>query len=177
MIFNADFFKDPAVWHARVKSPAEVIAGTMRLVQDHTSPKPGIGPIGMETAYQGQSLLDPPSVEGWHTGHEWLDTGALVRRINFVADRVGDVSLPGISDIIQRLATKDSLTAREFVDSCADLMGPVRIDDDTRNELIVHSEAGGPVRRGSSEEERSVFARRVGEMLRLIASTPEYQFG
>ena len=95
MILNADFFKDPSVWHTKVKSPAEVIAGTMRLVQDHTSPKPGIGPIGMETAYQGQSLLDPPSVEGWHTGQEWLDTGALVRRINFVADRVGEVSLPG----------------------------------------------------------------------------------
>ena len=175
MIFNADFFKDPSVWHTKVKSPAEVIAGTMRLVQDHTFPKPGIGPIGMETAYQGQSLLDPPSVEGWHTGQEWLDTGALVRRINFVADRVGVVSLPGINDIIQRLAAKENLTVEEFVDGCADLMGPVQIDDDTRQELIVHAQVGGPVRRGRCEEERLAFSRRVGEMLRLIASAPEFQ--
>ena len=177
MIFNSDFFKHRSVWYAKVKSPAEVIAGTMRLVQDHTSPKPGIGLIGMETAYQGQSLLDPPSVEGWHTGQEWLDTGALVRRINFVADRVGDVSLPGVKAIVQRLSAKDNLSVQDFVDGCVDLMGPAQIDDDTRRELIVHVEAGGPVVRGDSEDERSAFARRVGEMLRLIASTPEYQFG
>ena len=177
MLFKADFFKDPSVRFAKVKSPAEVIAGTMRLVRDHQSPKPGIGLIGMETAYQGQSLLDPPSVEGWHTGHEWLDTGALVRRINFVADRVGDVSLEGVNDIIQRLSVKDSFTAEEFVDGCAHLMGAVHVHDDTRRQLIAHTEVEGTVKRGVSEEERTAFARRVGEMLRLIASSPEYQFG
>ena len=35
MLFNSDFFKDESVWYAKVKSPAEVVAGTMRLVQDH----------------------------------------------------------------------------------------------------------------------------------------------
>ena len=31
----------------------------------------------------GQDLMNPPSVEGWHTGKEWIDTGILVERINF----------------------------------------------------------------------------------------------
>jgi hypothetical protein len=177
MLFNSDFFKDESVWYAKVKSPAEVVAGTMRLVQDHVAPKPGMAPIGLETNYQGQALMDPPSVEGWHTGQEWIDSGSLLRRINFVANRVGDTSLPGIKSIIQRLAAQDSLTATEFVDSCIDLMGPARVDADTRSELIVHVEADGPVRRGATEEERAAFTRRVGEVLQLIASTREYQFG
>ena len=177
MLFNSDFFKDESVWYAKVKSPAEVVAGTMRLVQDHLVPKPGIAPIGLETNYQGQALMDPPSVEGWHTGQEWIDSGSLLRRINFVANRVGDTSLPGIKSIIQRLAAQDSLTATEFVDICIDLMGPARVDADTRSELIVHVEADGPVQRGASEDERAAFGKRVGEVLQLIASTREYQFG
>ena len=40
----------------------------------------------------GQDLLNPPSVEGWHTGKEWIDTGCLVERINFAAQQVGDAA-------------------------------------------------------------------------------------
>ena len=177
MLFNSDFFKDESVWYAKVKSPAEVVAGTMRLVQDHVSPKPGMAPIGLEANYQGQALMDPPSVEGWHTGQEWIDSGSLLRRINFVANRVGDTSLPGVKSIIRRLSAQESLTPTEFVDSCIDLLGPARVDDDTRSELIVHVEAGGPVRRGATEEDHAAFGQRVGEVLQLIASTREYQFG
>ena len=31
----------------------------------------------MNTAYMGQDLLNPPSVEGWHTGKEWINSGSL----------------------------------------------------------------------------------------------------
>jgi hypothetical protein len=56
-------------------------------------------------------------------------------------------------------------------------MGPARINEDTRKELIAHSATSGDAVRGSTEEERATFARRVGEVLQLIASTREYQFG
>ncbi len=175
-LFNSDFFKSESVWYTKVKSPAEVVAGTMRLVGDFVDPKPYIAPIGLEPNYQGQALLDPPSVEGWHTGQEWIDSGSLVRRINFVADRVGDVNLPGVQAIIERLAAQEEITAPGLVDSCLELMGPVRVDDSTRNELIAHAESRGVARRGNTEAERSAFAQRVGEILQLIASTREYQF-
>ena len=177
MILNSDFFKDPDVWYSKVKSPAEIVVGTMRLVRDHQSPSPGIGPIGLEPGYQGQALLDPPSVEGWHTGKEWIDSGSLLRRINFVADRVGNTDLPGVRSIIDRLATRESMEAEEVVDACMDLIGPVRVDEDTRGEIIAHIEKAGPVHRGATEEEKAAFAQRVGETLQLIASTREYQFG
>ena len=177
VLFNSEFFKDEAAWFARVKSPAEVVAGTMRLIRDHQSPNPGMVAIGQEPGYQGQDLLDPPSVEGWHTGQEWIDSGSLLRRINFVADRISNTNLPGVRSIIDRVAAKEVLSTEELLDSCLDLMGPVRVNDETRQELIGHVEAAGPVRRGSTEEERAAFATRVGEMLQLIGSTREYQFG
>ena len=110
MIFNSDFFKDESVWFAKVKNPAEVVAGTIRLIGDFKEPKPGVMAVGLEGTYQGQDLINPPSVEGWHTGREWIDTGSLVRRINFVADKLGDASMPGVKSIIDRLGAKDSLS-------------------------------------------------------------------
>jgi len=176
VIFNADFFKDESVWYAKVKSPAELVTGTMRLVKDHTQPKPGLGPIGLEPGYQGQALMDPPSVEGWHTGQEWIDSGALVRRINFVADRVGNINLPGVQSIIHRLADKKEMSPEDLVDACLDLMGPVQVEEGTRQEIISHLNEGGFIKRGTTEEEKAAFARIVGEVLQLVVSTREYQF-
>ena len=58
-LFNSDFFKDEAVRFAKVKSPAELIAGTMRLVGDYKYPKPGITALAEECNYQGQALAGP----------------------------------------------------------------------------------------------------------------------
>ena len=175
-IFNSDFFKDENTWFKKVKNPAEVVAGTIRLVGDFKEPKPGILPLALETAYQGQELINPPSVEGWHTGMEWIDSGALVRRVNFVADRLGDTSLPGVRFIIDRLSSKDSLSAEELVDNCLELLGTVQLEGKTRQEMLDHLKAGGPITRGTSEDKVRAFGQRVTEVLQLIAATREYQF-
>ena len=75
-------FKAESIRWQKVKSPAEVVAGIMRLVGDFQFPRPGLQAIGEEPGYQGQEIMNPPSVEGWHTGAEWIDSGSLVRRIN-----------------------------------------------------------------------------------------------
>ena len=90
---------------AIVDAGPEVI-GTLRLIGDWSAPQPGFEPIFDEMKHMGQELLNPPSVEGWHTGKEWIDGGTLVQRINFIADRVGDLSYPGIQDIIHKLAAE-----------------------------------------------------------------------
>ena len=176
VLFNSNFFKSEAVRYAKIKSPAEVVIGTMRLVGDFTYPKPGLFLVSQEMGYMGQELLNPPTVEGWHTGREWIDSGTLVARINFVSDRVGDVDLPGVRAIIDRLAGRgESVSPEGFVDGCLDLIGPVEVTDKTRSSLISHVKQAGPLSR-DSEEARSNFARRVGEMLQMIAASAEYQF-
>jgi len=175
-LFNSDFFKDESIWYSKVKSPAEVVAGTMRLVGDFVEPKPYMAPIGLEPNYQGQALLDPPSVEGWHTGQEWIDSGSLVRRINFVADRVGDVNLPGVQAIVGRLAAKGNLSASDLINNCLDLMGPVKVNQSTLDELIAHAKTRGLDLPEVSKLTTDEFAKQVGEILQLVASTREYQF-
>ena len=176
-IFKSDFFKDESVWFAKVKNPAEVVAGTIRLVGDFQEPRPGVLPMGLEGTYQGQDLINPPSVEGWHTGQEWIDTGSLVRRVNFVADSFSNADMPGIKSIINRLGASDTLTPEELVDGCLELLGAVQINDETREQLLTHVRDDGDISRGSTEEETRTFGKRVTEVLQLIAATREYQFG
>ena len=175
MLFNSDFFKDESARFAKVKSPAELIAGTMRLVGEYRYPKPGITALAEECNYQGQALLDPPSVEGWHTGGEWIDSGALLRRINFAADQMVKQELPGIQFIIERMSHHEALDAEGLVDGCLDLMGPVQVEVQTRRELIDHVSKSEPAN-GNGGESRSFSDRVVGAM-QIIASTREYQFG
>ena len=174
VLFNSDFFKNARF--ARVKSPTEVVVGTMRLVKDHTEVKPGLLVILKQIWFMGQKLLDPPSVEGWHTGMGWIDSGSLVERINFVADQVGNTDLPGIKLIIDRMSDGAStMSPEEFVHGCLDLIGPVEVTKKTQDSLIDSARGGGELRR-ATEEERSRFARRVAEMLQLIVATGEYQY-
>ncbi len=177
-LFNSDFFKNSM--YQKVKSPVEVVVGTLKLVKDFQGPTPGLEPVmARQPGYMGQDILDPPSVEGWHTGKEWINSGSLVTRINFVADRVSNVNLPGVRDIINRIAAEartTAMTAEAFVDRCLDLVGPVEVLERTRRELVAHAESGGPIV-CRNDDEYAAFSRRVGDMLALIAATREYQFG
>jgi hypothetical protein len=114
-------------------------------------------------------------VEGWHTGGEWIDSGALLRRINFAADQMVKDNLPGIQSIIERMSRSETLDAEGLVDGCLDLMGPVQVEKQTRTELIDHVSKSEPAN-GNGGESRSFSDRVVGAM-QIIASTREYQFG
>jgi hypothetical protein len=158
-----------------VKSPAELVIGTVRLAGNFAAPRLGFQDLTWECAYQGQELLNPPSVESWHTGQEWIDGGALVRRVNFAAKFLGDTSLPGIRAIVDGLKARGTLSPAEFVDGCLDLLGPLDVGEQTRRELLAQAEEGGELR-WETEPEAHASAQRVGVMLALIGASREYQF-
>ncbi len=173
-LFLSDFFRSESVYFAKVKSPVEHVIGTMRLVKDFTFPKLGLREIALECRYMGQDLLNPPSVEGWHTGKEWIDTGCLVERINFAAQQVKDVTKPGVRFIIDRLRTASPLSPEGFAEMCLDLVGPLSVSHETREALLHYARLGGELRFGSADEERA-STQRVSELLQLIVASREYQ--
>jgi hypothetical protein len=173
VLFNSSFFKNARFQH--MKSPAEVVVGSLRLVGGYEMPRPGYGDLSMQPSYMGQDLLNPPSVEGWHTGQEWINSGSLMARINFVAQLVGDPSLPGVRAIIDRLKAKGTLSPEQLVDGCLDLLGPVEVGSDTRRELVDQAKEWGPIS-WDREVSAQTADKRVGEMLQLIVATREYQF-
>ena len=175
-IFTSDFFKEASF--KRVRNPAEVFAGTLRVTGSFPEPHPGWENISLEPSYMGQQLYDPPSVEGWHTGHEWINSGAFVQRVNFMADQLGDTSLPGVQDIIRRIASSNGkgMSPDQLVDGCLEQMGPLQVKDSTRRELIdfVQSETDQiSWHNGDYEKGTDVTCK----VLALITGTREYQFG
>ena len=173
ILFNSDFFKEARF--AKVKSPAEVAVGTYKLVGSHSFPRPGFGELSMQPSYMGQEILNPPSVEGWHTGQEWINSGSLMSRINFVADLIGDTSLPGVQSIINRLRDQGELSPEALVDGCLDMLGPLDVEPLTRQHLMEQAK-GGNALRWDTKEEVNASERKIAEMLQLIVATREYQF-
>jgi uncharacterized protein (DUF1800 family) len=169
VLFNSESFKKARF--AKVKSPTEVVVGTMRLVQDFTSPKIGLHQLASNIRYMGQDLMNPPTVEGWHTGREWIDSGTLVERINFTADRLGDINLPGVKAIVERLTSEGVATPDQFVRRCLDMLGGYDLPEETYTQLIDHVQKAGELNPDSKD-----YSERVGQMLQLIVSTQEYQF-
>ena len=170
VLFNSDFFKNARF--TKIKSPAETVVGTMRLVGDFTFPRPGVDALTLNIRYMGQDLLNPPTVEGWHSGREWIDSGTLVERINFTADQVGNANHPGIKAIIQRLGgSGGTLTPEQLVDGCLENLGSYQMAPETQKQLIELAGSEGEIRTDSEK-----FSGQVTTMLQSIVATTEYLF-
>ena len=188
VLFTSDFFKNAQF--AKVKSPADVVIGSLRMAQalydqphasvrsaQSTRQQDGLLAWTYEVKYMGMELLNPPTVEGWHMGSEWINSGSLVDRVNFATKMLSDTELPGVRSMIDRLMAKsENLSPEQLVDGCLDLVGPMTLADETYRELVVHVARDGELRHGT-ESEKEEFIRRAGQMFQLIVSTSEFQFG
>ena len=163
----------------RVKSPVELVIGTLRKTGEYQTPvggETGIFTIMEESGFMGQKLLDPPSVEGWHTGEEWISSGSLVERVNFVTSHLGDSSQPGVKEMIVKLNSKTgkSVDPDSFVDACIDTLGLDKIGGDTRLELV--NVASKAIKNVNGEEKvDNIPQEAILQMFKLIGSCREYQ--
>ena len=176
-MFKSEFFKSQSVRYARIKSPAEMVVGTMRLA----------GPIQLpsdETYYaqavcsnMGQALLGPPSVEGWQGGNEWINTGTYVERINFASKILNNPDKLGVRNIIDRIKINvgtNTVTSDELVSACLEVLGPVDVSITTENRLKEFAAKYGELvwqDKASSEE----FDKAALSVIQLIVCTQEYQ--
>ncbi len=170
VLFNSDFFKQ-AVFK-KIKSPTELVVGTSRLVGGYEFPSMSDAGLKSAAITMGQELLEPPSVEGWHTGDEWINTASLVNRVNFASEQFQDTGRPGVQSITSKIQAQGAdRTTEELVDACLDLIGPLEVSEESRAELVERVAAASP----AAGSQGQVSAGRVGMVLQLIGAMPEYQ--
>ena len=169
-IFKSDHFKSEAVRYRKVKSPTELVFGVARLTDRFDLPDMDASQLATHTTFMGQFLLNPPSVEGWHEGEEWIDSGALVERINFASTELERRDAPGIQRMVDRVREGGDLNSTEYVAACLDAMGCVDVSDRTFGLVAEH--ASGQLDPTNEDEE----TERAIEIFQLIASTPDYQY-
>ena len=176
VLFNSDFFKSQSTWYTKVKSPVELVAGVIRLTGEADRPRKELVERHFQAMYMGQYLNNPPSVEGWHQGTGWLDTGTLVERVNFATRQLGDAEKPGVKAMIDGVASRyqSAISPETLVDACLDQVGAIAVGDDTKRVLVDFAAAGGDLRLGpGSLDEAS--RERIAAMLQMVASTQEFQ--
>ena len=170
VLFNSGFFRSQDCWYTKVKSPVELVAGVLRLTGEFDRPRREILDRYSQASFMGLVLNDPPSVEGWHQGTDWLDTGTLVERVNFASQQIGDPAKPGVQAMIDRIsADTDRIgTPEGLIDACLDQIGAVTVDEKTLKILVdfVAQNAGA-----SDDGDR----KRIAEALQMVASTQEFQ--
>ena len=175
-LFKSDFFKSDRARYERVKSPAELMAGVLRLTGEFDRPKNDMNTTHLQATYMGQWLLNPPSVEGWHWGTEWIDSGALVERVNFASERLGNLDYPGVQRMVERISVDGSsqLTPEILVERTLDELSLTRISEKTQSALIEFAETQLTEMKESS---RNGYDSRnqIANVLKMVGATPEFQ--
>ena len=172
-LFLSDFFK--AARFKKVKCPVELVVGTARTAGRFSDPwEFGIDEMERLAARMGQELFNPPTVEGWHTGREWIDSSYLIERVNYAAGMLGVPAAPGVAAMAGRIATgRQSIRAGDLVDAVLYEMGALTLTPADKKELIQNLELAGDIPCGASRA--APFAGTVARIARTIASSREYQ--
>ena len=164
-LLKSDFFKAEGSRYRKVKGPAELIAGVLRLTGECSGPSLAIQENTNPMSFMGQTLINPPSVEGWHQGPEWIDTGTAVERINYAAERLGNAAAPGVREMIARMSG-NAAGPENLVQRCLDEMGAISVSDDTRASLVQYAQ-GADIDPENGEG--------VRELMEMVAATPDFQ--
>ena len=174
VLFNSSFFQSSEARYAKVKSPVELVAGVLRLTGEFDRPRYEILERYNQASYMGQILNNPPSVEGWHQGTEWLDSGTLVERINFASQQIGDTEKPGIQAMIGRIGAglSETTSAERLVDACLEEVGALSVKEDTRRVLVDFAAHGSSQQSGQGA---NTDRQHIADVLQMVAATQEFQ--
>jgi len=165
-IFMSDHFRSPQVRYRKVKSPVELMIGTARLTDRWSLPCNDVAELAYNAHFMGQSLLNPPSVEGWHEGEEWIDSAGLIERINCASTEIARPDAPGVARILERVGCADQQPFA-LVDACLEAMGSLNLSAQTRQLLAERLTDTPP----PEDDGQGTL-----EVLKAIVATPDYQY-
>jgi uncharacterized protein (DUF1800 family) len=167
IVMSPEFFSADA-YRAKVKSPFELVVSTLRVLQAPPDPTARTAQV---VSRLGQPIYGHQAPNGYpETGDAWMNTGAILNRINFGMTVAND-RLPGVR--LARWALFDSL---QSLDRAAQVDGVVRVllggtvSPDTR-EVLVTGRNPLLASRGESTGNAAGLAQVVG----LALGAPEFQ--
>lgn len=176
-MFSAQVFYSPAAWRTQIKSPVQLVVGTVRLLELNV-PAVVLAQIMREL---GQDLLEPPTVKGWDGGDAWINSNTLIRRYNLAASlltaargktddtdpdavrsRRANASTETPDALAHLISREESVEPQAIVRSLLVRLLPAPVSNETETLLV--------------EQARAVLSKdRARVVTHMILSMPEYQ--
>ena len=170
-LFKSEFFKNSMF--KRVKCPAEFIAGVLKLTSEVGPKDDRLASLHGLSTVMGQTLLDPPTVEGWHTGKEWIDGGSLTERINYAVDLVTDMNNSGSKNLVENLiSSNEELSAEQLVNNVLKNAGYLEVSEQTFDQLLDIASKGPSIGNNKDTED---LREKIIQLYTLLVSSPEFQ--
>ena len=155
-------FQNPGNWHTRYSWPVEFVVRAVKEV--------GWAGFNVDTmrgplTAMGQTLFEPPDVNGWELGPGWFTTGGMLARMNFASSLAQNQRGNLVRDLSGSTSSPESV-----LDFFLDRLRPAPFSQEARNELLAYLEAGGAWT-GSNAQ----IQTKAAGLARLIVGSGEYQ--
>jgi uncharacterized protein (DUF1800 family) len=162
-ILRSPWFLDPDRWYARYSWPVEYVVRAIREV--------GWNGFSVDTARtplvnMGQSLFEPPDVNGWELGRGWFSTGAMLARMNFASTLAANQRFN-----LGRAAAPFRSAPEDVRDFFLDRLSPAPYERAPSADLLAYVNAGAPW----TGSDTQLNAKSAG-LAKLIVGSSEYQF-
>jgi len=166
ILLSDAFYSDRALY-ANVKSPTELVVGSIRMLQASIPPRTLLAAMSL----MGQVLFNPPTVAGWDWGLGWINTATLLVRYN-VANGLATArgGRTGGFDPNRLLQGQSLSSAENVVDSLLRILGPLPVSAETRQSLIDYLNTSGTFTLNAQ-----TIDQKIRGLIHLIMSLPEYQ--
>ncbi len=168
---SGEFLSDEAML-VKVKSPVELVAGTMRVFGGGTASND----LFRSTGRMGQTLFAPPNVGGWPSGLGWIGPSSLLERYNLMIELMGARKGTELSaettkmDVATALLQGNPSTPEELVDTAVNWLLAREIQAEQHAVLVAF--LGDSLSFDPADEH---FIGKVRGLLRLVTTIPSYQ--
>lgn len=156
-------FQDESSYYARYAWPVEFVVKSIK--------ETGWTGFSVDSALSplvamGQTLFEPPDVNGWETGEGWFSTGGMLARMNFAASLTQNQRFN-----LREAARASKATPESVLSYTLDRLSPMPFEASPYNELLGYLRSGTNWT-GSDTE---LLAKAAG-VTHLVLASPHYQF-
>ncbi|MCL6642144.1 MAG: DUF1800 family protein, partial [Candidatus Bipolaricaulota bacterium] len=165
LFLREEFYSERARF-ALIKSPVELVVGAIRQLGADLNLRVLPGPLSL----MEQDLFNPPDVSGWDGHLKWINTATMLVRYNFAnllaTARGGTVGVFAPESLLQG---KSFQTPGELVDHLAQVLGPLRLSERTRQLFVDYLAEGG------FQLNPQTIDNKVRGLIHLMMALPHYQ--
>lgn len=175
-LFKSDHFYKPEFMGVKIKSPVEIVVGTLKFFDIAT---PDLNYMRDMSRTLQQTLFDPPNVKGWQGQRTWISTTSYPLRNQYTDAIVnnrranGAATISRLNMLSYARSYKSAENAVQFVQDIVGLMYQFPASKQRQDGLLQTLLSGTTVANWTTSTPQA--EQRIQQFFRAFMRTPEYQ--